>query len=378
MIVRLEPRIRDYAWGSRTALAELAGRPSPTESPEAEMWMGAHEASPCVVGHHDDRTTLDKLIAADPIGMLGETTVTQFQRRLPFLLKLLAPEQALSIQAHPSREEALTAPTGTYVDNWPKPEAWLTVTEFEMFAGTLAFDEIRSAAGELQCQRFGELIEAAAGSGVKQLLRSILQAEESVQRELTEEVVRASGDRRDHPHYEAIHRIAAQFPGDVGAAVLLTMRHHVVPANSYVFLPAGVLHAAVHGVTVEILANSDNVVRAGLTPKRIDITELLRIVDVHRPVVVEEPPSGVRVHSFPVDVPYFQLHQVNPGTQPEEAPGRNKPRIVLCIGGTITLDDGVEQIELGPAQSCFVPASVDHLHCSGDGTAYVATTGLVG
>lgn len=373
---RLDPVIRNYAWGSHTALAELAGRPGPTADPEAELWMGAHEEAPCGVRGADGPTTLDRLIASDPVGMLGETTVGQFQRRLPFLLKLLAPVQALSIQAHPSREEALTAPSGTYVDNWPKPEGWLAITPFEAFVGTLTFDEIASIATELECRRFEKLVQDAPD--VRHLLRSVLKADRADQRELTDEVVAACASRTDVPHFEAVHRVAAQFPGDVGAAVLLMMRHQIVPPGHYVFVPAGVLHAGVSGVAVEILANSDNVVRAGLTPKTINIDELLRIVDTERAVLPEVPDGDRRLHSFPVDVPYFQLHQVLPGDEPIEVPGQHKPRIVLGLGGSITLDDGDRQMHLGPAQSCFVPASTGRVTLHGQGTAYIATTGLVG
>lgn len=376
MIHLLEPVVRNYAWGSHSALAELAGRAAPTAEPEAELWMGAHEEAPCGVRTADGPTTLDRLIAADPVAMLGETTVGQFQRRLPFLLKLLAPVQSLSIQAHPSREEALTAPSGTYVDNWPKPEGWLAITPFEVFVGMLSLDEIASLATELGCHRLEKLVQDAGD--VRQLLRAVLKADVVEQRELTDEVVSACAARTDVPHLEAVHRVAGQFPGDVGAAVLLMMRHQIVPPGHYVFVPAGVLHAGVSGVTVEILANSDNVVRAGLTPKAKNVDELLRIVDVERTVVPEVPDNDARLHSFPVDVPYFQLHQVLPGADPVEVPGRHKPRIVLCLGGELTLADDGAQVVLGRGQSCFVPAATGPVTVRGTGTAYVATTGLVG
>lgn len=373
----LTPRIRDYAWGSHTALAQLSGRCAPTATPEAEMWMGSHEEAPSEVVVDGVRTTLDRLIATDPVACLGEATVAQFQRRLPFLLKILAPEQALSIQCHPTREEALTAPTGTYGDTWPKPEALLTVSDFEVFVGTKPMNEIRWMADELDCAEFAKMVHGVGEGGVRELLQAILQADAVSQAELSEAVATACAGQV-HPHLAAVDRIAGQFPGDPGLAVLLTMQHHVIPPGRYLMVPAGVLHAYVRGVTVEILANSDNIVRAGLTPKQINIHELLRIVDVDRQVVLEAPEADTRVHSYPVDVPYFQLHQVMPGQDAVDLPARHKPRIVLSLGGTITLDDGEQSLVLGPAQSCFIPAHIDRVACRGDGTAYVATTGLVG
>src|SRR5215469_17574069 len=102
----LDPMVQPYAWGSRTALAELEGRPAPTAGPEAELWMGAHPSAPSGVRRPDGRTTLDKVIAADPDRELGAACAARFGGRLPFLLKVLAAEKALSIQVHPSREQA--------------------------------------------------------------------------------------------------------------------------------------------------------------------------------------------------------------------------------------------------------------------------------
>lgn len=376
MMYLLDAPIRDYAWGSRHAIAGLSRRPAPSEAPEAELWMGAHEDAPCGVSVGGELTTLDRLIAADPVGMLGEVTVAQFQRRLPFLLKVLAPDRALSIQAHPTREQALTAPTGTYIDSWPKPEALLTLSEYELFAGTHSDQQIRAIATRLGSADFARLVEASAHP--KDLLQRVLTAPENDKLTVTRSVVDACGRQSGDPHFEAIARVAGQFPDDIGAVVLLLMRHRVVQPGQYLFVPAGVLHTSVRGVTLEIQANSDNVVRAALTPKRVDIPELLRIVDVDRTVTVETPDGVDRVHSFPIDVPYFQLHRVLPGADAVGMPGRSKPRIVFCLDGTVELAAGAQRLTLGPAECCFVPASTGELTCVGDGTAYVATTGLAG
>src|ERR1700742_4863613 len=144
----LLPVIQPYAWGSPRALAELQGRPAPTEQPGAELWMGAHPSAPSGVQRPDGVIPLDTVISADPAAELGPATAARFGGGLPFLLKVLAADKALSIQVHPSREQAeagYRAETGrglapgdksrNYVDDWPKPEILCALAPFEVLAG---------------------------------------------------------------------------------------------------------------------------------------------------------------------------------------------------------------------------------------------------
>src|SRR5271154_4155868 len=141
---RLQPVIRPYDWGSRHGIAELQGRPVPAPGPEAELWLGAHPSAPSGVA----ATTLDAVIAADPERELGQDCVARFGPRLPFLLKVLSADRALSIQVHPSRAQAQAgflaenerglapdAPARNYHDDWPKPELLYALTPFEVLAG---------------------------------------------------------------------------------------------------------------------------------------------------------------------------------------------------------------------------------------------------
>ncbi|MGB6613511.1 MAG: mannose-6-phosphate isomerase, class I, partial [Trebonia sp.] len=168
----LDPMVQPYAWGSRTVLAELQGRQAPTAGPEAELWMGAHPSAPSGLDRGGVRTTLDAVVAADPAGELGAECARRFGGRLPFLLKVLAAEQALSIQVHPSRAQAEAGfreetecgllpgdKARNYVDDWPKPEILCALTPFEVLAG------MRTAADAAQLLRelgVGELEPVAA------------------------------------------------------------------------------------------------------------------------------------------------------------------------------------------------------------------------
>ena len=169
----LDPVIQPYAWGSHTAIAQLQGRPAPTAAPEAELWMGAHPSAPSGVRRPGGRTTLDKVIAADPARELGAACAARFGGRLPFLLKVLAAEKALSIQVHPSREQAEAgyreetarglAPgdkSRNYVDDWPKPEILCALTRFEVLAGMRTTADAAALLGALGVR---ELDRLAAG-----------------------------------------------------------------------------------------------------------------------------------------------------------------------------------------------------------------------
>ncbi|WP_433997011.1 hypothetical protein [Barrientosiimonas endolithica] len=177
--------------------------------------------------------------------------------------------QALSIQAHPSVEEAASAPAGTYGDGWAKPEAWYALTDFEVFAGLRPFDDTRALAELLDVEALTGHVAAAteAPEPARALLATLLHLSSDEQAELADAVVEACRPLAPaEPALDAVVRIAEQHPRDIGLVVLLVMRHVVLRPGDYAFVDAGVLHAGVRGVVVEILANSDNVVRAGLTP----------------------------------------------------------------------------------------------------------------
>lgn len=377
---RLTPRIRHYAWGSREALARLSGRPVPTDEPEAELWMGAHEDDPALVDLPDATVGLDAYVARSPEDVLGAADAERFGGRLPFLLKVLAPEQALSIQAHPNLEQVQSAPAGTYVDGWAKPEALYTLTEFEMFAGNRSFADIEALVARLDVPVLGELVAscAVAPHPVPAVLEALLTAPEALRARLVDDVIERCGRlRSDHPAFDAAWRVAQDYPGDIGSVVSLTMEHHVLPAGRYVYQAPGLLHAYVRGVGVEILSNSDNVVRAGLTPKEKNVRELLRILDADTPARIREH-GDERVCSFPVEVEQFRLHRIAPGEDPAVVPGQGSARILLCLDGEATVHCDGAQVQLASAQSLFVTAREGEVRVHGSGAVFVAASGLSG
>lgn len=376
-MLRITPQIKEYAWGSRDSLARLAGHDQPADAPQAELWVGAHEAGPATL---DDGSTLDAHIAGNAVAALSEPVVAQFGERLPFLLKILAAEKALSIQAHPAAVRAASAPEGTYADSWPKPEAWIPLTNCVAFAGSLPFDVASARLRGLDVPALTAIVDAAAASErpAHALLAGILGVPSDEQPDFVAAVMaavreavgadRLGAEKLDtdiRAAWQTALEVLEQFPGDIGVIVTLTMGHLIMkPGKSY-FIDAGVLHSFVRGTTVEILANSDNVVRAGLTPKKIDVPELLEIVDETATITAADPHVDGAISRFESKVPHFCLHELTPSATPLPLPGRGQPVLVLALDAPVTLTSGDEELTLGRLEAAWCPADTADVQVTG-------------
>lgn len=353
--------------------------------------MGGHPSAPS--GTDRDGLTLDAVIAADPETELGPACVARFGPRLPFLLKVLSAEQALSIQVHPSRAQAQAGfraenkrglapddPARNYVDDWPKPELLCALTPFEVLAGLREPDD---AAGFLRALAVEELLPLA-GQLITNTLQAILDWPEAGQAALVAQVVAACARLAlaEGPYAApaaAAVRVAADHPGDLGVVASLLMRHAVLAPGQAMFVPAGGLHAYLRGTGIELLANSDNVVRAGLTGKHLDVPELLKLLDPSVVVPVLSPrvlPDGISWYDSPA--PEFRLYLLEPAGQTVALPGEG-PRVVLCTEGSAVLRSKRSKrgqvVELGRGGSCFVPAADGTVQATGHARLVLATPG---
>ena len=378
---RLTPVIFTDAWGSNVSIASLQGRSIPSPQPESELWMGAHEEGPATTDR-EGAPDLARLVAADPLGELGEECVERFGPRLPFLLKVLAPGRAISIQAHPSAEQATavraTSGDAVYVDDWAKPELLLAISPFEVFVGLRSHAEVAELVSRLGVLRLADLAEKAAVSDdpAHAMLGAVLAIPADEVTDLAREVVaacvrlEAAGDEMGDAA-AAVVRVAEEHPDDIGLVVLLLMHHRVLQPGEYIDVAAGVLHSYVRGLGIEVLANSDNVVRAGLTSKAVNAAELLRIVDpaadgvVGRGRVVEP-----GLEAFDSDSDRFRLFRVTPG---RALPGEHRPRIVFCLRGRVTLASASRTLDLGDVESAFLPAGEGAVTLEGIGEVFVVT-----
>jgi mannose-6-phosphate isomerase len=392
----LQPVIRPYAWGSRHGIAALQGRAVPAPGPEAELWMGAHPSAPSGVAE----TTLDAVIAADPDRELGPACVARFGPRLPFLLKVLSADQALSIQLHPSRAQAEAGfraenqhglpagdPARNYVDDWPKPELLCALTPFEVLAGLRPSRDAATLLRALSVAHLAplaaELDAATAPQALSRALAAILQWPEASREALVAAVTSACATlaSSDSPYAAACAaavRVAGHRPGDLGLVAMLLMRHAVLAPGQAVFMPAGGLHAYLRGTGIEVLANSDNVIRAGLTSKHIDVPELLSLLDPAVTVPVLTPaPLGDGVTWFDTPAPEFRLYVADLAEPVIPMPATG-PRIALCIAGVATLrTESGETVKLPRGESCFIPAADGPLHACGPARLFLASPGNI-
>lgn len=387
----LDAAVRSYAWGSHAALADLQGRPSPTAEPEAELWMGAHPSAPSGVTRGAAETDLCRVVDADPAAELGADVAARFDGRLPFLLKVLAAQKALSIQVHPDRATArdryraetdagLAAADRNYQDDWPKPEVLCALTDFEALAGLREPAEAAAVLATLQVADLEPVVRRLqeGDDGRLDALRMILSWPEPVRDDLLARVVDAAAARAADPvhgaAFAALGRIAEDHPGDLGIVASLLLNHVVLAPGEALFMAAGGLHAYLSGTGVELLANSDNVLRAGLTSKRIDVDELCRISDPRVEVPLLRPEAdadGVAVYD--PGVPEFRLFRVE-ATGDLRLPGAG-PRIVLVVDGSCVLTRGDETLTLAPGRSAFVPAADGDVDARLDGLVFVAAAG---
>ncbi|MER8268999.1 mannose-6-phosphate isomerase, class I [Streptomyces griseus] len=386
---RLSNTVRPYAWGSTTAIPALLGI-APTGEPQAEMWMGAHPGAPSRItratASGDAELTLTEAVDADPEGELGAPTVARFGPRLPFLLKLLAAGAPLSVQVHPDLDQAregyadeeargipIDAPHRTYKDANHKPELICALTPFDGLCGfrvpTEAADAME-ALGVDSLKPYVDLLRAhPEEAALREVLTAILGADPAEMADTVAETA-AAAELLGGPH-APYARIAHHFPGDPGVLAAMLLNHVQLQPGEALFLGAGVPHAYLDGLGVEIMANSDNVLRCGLTPKHIDVPELLRVVrfEATEPGVLrpEAAPSGEELYETPADEFALSRYTLASGAAPTDLTAPT-PQILLCTAGTVT----VGEIALGPGESAYVPAD-ERVEATGPGTLFRAT-----
>jgi len=314
--------------------------------------------------------------------------VARFGPRLPFLLKVLSAGRALSIQVHPSRAQAeagFRAGSPNYVDDWPKPELLCALTPFEVLAGLRTPSDaaalLRALAVAALAPLAAELESAASPRALAHVLAVILDWPDPA--DLVPAVVAACAGLAPSGPYAgacaAVVREAGNHPGDLGLVAMLLMRHVVLAPGQAVFMPAGGLHAYLQGTGIEVLANSDNVIRAGLTGKHIDVPELLKLLDPAVTVPVLSPaPLAEGVGRFDTPAPEFALYVADLTEDAVTLPGTG-PRIVLCTAGTAALrTEAGESAVLPRGDSCFIPAADGPLRADGPAHLFLAAPGPPG
>lgn len=416
-IYRLTNSVQHYAWGSATAIPELLGVPADGR-PVAEMWLGAHALAPSQAvpdgagagggGGTDEvqAAALHDLLRSDPDALLGAAVVEEFGPRLPYLLKVLAAESPLSLQVHPrphvarsgfSHENAagvpVDSPERNYKDDQHKPEMLLALTPFEGLCGFRRPVRILQLLDGLDGKLVGAMRDALAASrdarGVRSAFEIALAARDtdcaddigttiaSIRARIALGGAGSPGGVVSRGDHTAV-ALAEHYPGDPGALVSLMLNRVSLQPGEAVFLASGEVHAYLSGLGIEVMASSDNVLRAGLTSKRVDVEALLTCASY-----VPRPPEHPRVTpgvpgqtlaTYRAPVPEFSL--LYGAVRGKARVAHTGPRIVLGLDGEVALAGTAAgtgaRVPLRRGESVFVPHDAGALTLRGDGTVVVA------
>jgi mannose-6-phosphate isomerase class I len=375
--------IQHYGWGDRRFIPDLPGTPSPAAAPQAELWIGAHPDLPAAVCLHPTRVPLDGLIAAMPAAVLGADTAERFDDTLPFLFKVLAAASPLSIQAHPDRAQAtqgflrenrlglaLSDPKRSYRDRNHKPELLVALTDFHALRGFRPLEEI---AAELR--RWPSLTHLrrdlnGGTNGLRILYADFMRLPQPAVDALLAPVVataqRKASDPKDPSSersrwlLEAHRRFSQRGHYDRGLLSLLLLNLlHLRPGQA-IFLPAGELHSYLQGTGLELMANSNNVLRGGLTTKHIDVEALLEVlrVEPHAPEILV-PAAAVddpRWQTYAPPVAEFSLHRLRLAAGDRAALKPTAVMLGLVLAGELEIAGGGSRLRLRRGGSCLVPA----------------------
>lgn len=413
---RLSNPLQNYAWGSQSAMYSAFGW-EPDGAPAAELWLGAHPSAPSLARPADvvpeswldyrctpldssnsSGVSLIELIRSDPQFMVGEAVDEEYGPRLPYLLKILAADQPLSLQVHPkphiaragfARENAaglaLDSADRNYRDDQHKPEMIVALTPFEGLSGfrrpQRILELLEGVAGETIAKMRGSLAASPTARGVEQAFTQALQLrgtdcvrELAESRESIEKIVsehEALGMRVSRGHLTALD-LFERYPTDPGALVSMMLNRFSLEPGKAVYLQAGQVHAYLNGLGIEIMASSDNVLRAGLTPKRVDIPELLRCTDF-APAPATKPAlrAGTGgLTEYRAGVREFAL--VHGRVEGSAIMPHNGPRIVMCLEGSLEISGVLGTLgTLRAGQSAFVPHGVGNLGFRGAGSLVI-------
>ncbi len=392
----LENPVHRDAWGSRTAIPRLLGE-EPDDEPRSELWMGAHPSAPSRLTRDGATLTLLDVIQRDPERELGPDVAAAYGPRLPYLLKVLAAARSLSLQAHPNHVQAAAGyaseeergvgrndPTRRYPDPNHKPEMIYALTEFHALCGFAPLATTIAVLEALHVPGLADDLETLRSrtdaAGLRAVLTRILHLPAAERGPLVAAVgagctnLAARGGRAALLT-ETVADLATLHPGDIGVVCALFMNRVTIQPGQAIFLAAGNLHAYLSGVGIEIMASSDNVLRAGLTVRPIDVDELLAIVDTRpAPVPIVTPVIRSDVETtYPVPVPDFELTRLTlrPGQSYEFAPGL--PRILLVVVGALEITSGDQVSQLEQGQAGFFPAAEPGAVLMGTATAFLAS-----
>ena len=398
-IALLENPVQHYAWGSRTYIPDLLGEPSPAAGPQAELWMGAHPRAPSTVILKDAKISLLEVIREDPIDILGKSVAERYSNTLPFLFKVLAAARPLSIQAHPNRDQAregfagenrrkipLDASNRNYKDENHKPEIICALEPFWLLKGFRKVEEILLLLDKIGASTLEDELNALRGQpngeGLKNFFKALVTLEKGRRAQLISEVL--EGCKRvteQYPALEWVGKLSESYPNDIGILSPIFLNPVHLQMGEAINIPAGELHCYLGGAGIELMANSDNVLRGGLTPKHVDVQALLNIltfktgeIDLLKP---NQRPDGDKVYATTTDEYILSVLDIHQGTL-FKSPTNRSIEIMICTEGKARITDlgSRDALALKKGTSFIVPAAVEQYQIEGTAIIYKASVRL--
>ncbi len=384
-VYKLINQIQKYAWGSVRAIPELLGYENANNEPMAELWMGAHPKAPSLAEKTD----------GNPVP-LNETT----NGSIPFLFKVLASDKPLSIQAHPDLKQAragyarenaagkaFDAFDRNYKDHNHKPEIICALTEFHAMRGfrpaagiAANFKEIMVPA--LESSVAGLETASESSSGIRNFFTDLMRLEAGQKQKLLKAAL-VKAQKSQLPASRWIKRFSELYPGDIGILSPLYLNLVILQPGEAMYIPAGELHAYLEGLGIELMANSDNVLRGGLTPKHVDVPELLATLSFEpsEPEILKPAKISDSESVYVTPAPEFYLSRIDLDGEyllPEDERSPQLPSIFICLDGGLTMEDkasegaGDYRVDLKRGDTAFVtPGS--RIILNGGGLLYRAS-----
>ncbi|MGL1115076.1 mannose-6-phosphate isomerase, class I [Vibrio vulnificus] len=390
---KLDNPVKNYEWGSKTAIQSLFGIDNPNGEPQAEIWMGAHPNGCSTVSIDGESVLLSKLIQSNQEGILSKATAEQFGE-LPYLFKVLAAGQALSIQVHPSKEEAevgfareeaqgidRSAAQRNYRDPNHKPELVYALTPYQAMNGFCAFDDILARfthmVGAVHMPTVQALLEVFKANKTSYGLEAFftgllsLQGDDKLQSlaALLEYVKLHQKQDLEDDLCSLVLELAQSYPSDIGLFAPFMLNVLTLKPGQAMYLDARTPHAYLKGAGLEIMANSDNVLRAGLTPKHIDVDELAKCtLFEEKPVesLLCQPETDGYYHHYPISVPDFNFDCFMQAD--DTVVQLRSAEILFAIDCDATLSHkSGEKITITKGESVFIPAYAQEYTLSSKG-----------
>lgn len=390
-IFSLKNQIQNYAWGSREILGRMRGVPVPTEQPEAEVWVGAHPAAPSRATVDGAESPLNELIVENPSRFLRPDRTSDW---FPFLFKILAIDAPLSIQVHPTPEQAIAgfedeqargiaidAPYRNYKDRYSKPETVIALSPMRVLTGVRPVEQLKTLAAAFGAAWLAERAELSP----KQLLTEIIRLPEETASAAVQHLVDTApgllGASNDvvADAAELVRIVDGKYPGDRGLLVAFVMNLvHLAPGES-AFTPDGQVHAYVSGTAIELMNPSDNVMRAGLTAKHIDTEELIKVLGekqdapvIQRPNPEDGPLGAYAMWDERMSVTRVRVEEGKPLSYTFKGISA-----ALSVAGKVTIQakdgNGTDEFVLGATESVLHVGEPSEAVLSGSGELYIAS-----